>query len=576
MNKKFRFLSILTVGVLLISCSNYDGLAQDDDDLKMNEVSIPFINTSDEYDVDTNTLNLYRVEGVDRPYVSLLDFFDELDGFFNTSRIFFSLKEWNNTLDIYYGSGSDISYTCTISREKDTVKLDDLDMLYSLDQSRSQTDFSYAVKGIYYNATGGNEVNFSLADYGFDVLYNDGKVLMPLVIANMLFCSQSGYNLIYNGDELYGVLGELSSSSSLYKTIYTSSYNGREQTSESREDSYNSLLFLLDYFYGLKKYKGIEHFNDYIDIDYKEDILSLNAGDNLEGYHGFLDRQLNELHTRLDTTSIYYPSIDAFDGFYLETYGKTWQSYYSLSAKLAEKRKERWGDDGPDIVRFFDDTAIIYLDSFLAGSDDQLYDDERSIKDDAYLYDSYFLMQKAMAEVKKHSEVKDILLDLSSNGGGYLVAFFRVLGFLSDDTFDYSTYDTLSKIYADYGYEIDTDLDGIYADDAYEQYRWSILTSINTFSAANAFVSECKEKRIAKTIGEASGGGMCSILTSVLSDGTLLTISSNNTLRYLQKDGDNMIYQEIESGFDPDIELSNDYFYDDSKLVEYIDKAYDE
>jgi C-terminal processing protease CtpA/Prc len=185
-------------------------------------------------------------------------------------------------------------------------------------------------------------------------------------------------------------------------------------------------------------------------------------------------------------------------------------------------------------------------------------------------------MQKAMAEVKKHSEVKDILLDLSSNGGGYLVAFFRVLGFLSDDTFDYSTYDTLSKIYADYGYEIDTDLDGIYADDAYEQYRWSILTSINTFSAANAFVSECKEKRIAKTIGEASGGGMCSIMTTVISDGTLLTISSNNTLRYLQKDGDDVIYREIESGFAPDIELSNDYFYDDSKLVEYIDKAYDE
>ena len=225
-------------------------------------------------------------------------------------------------------------------------------------------------------------------------------------------------------------------------------------------------------------------------------------------------------------------------------------------------------------VRYYGDTAIITFNSFKTGSNNDLYDSDGILKENAWQYDSYYYMQHCMNDIKQYSEVKDILLDVSQNGGGNISAMERVLGFFTDNVLKYETYDTLTNEYHIDYYKIDTNADGYYDDDAYNQYRWTLLTSINSFSAANALTSCFINQGLGKTIGQKTGGGMCSVLPIVLADGTAIAISSNNTMRYVKKNDEGRpIYYPIEDGISPNLEIPYTDFYNDEKLVGYIDQA---
>ena len=65
-----------------------------------------------------------------------------------------------------------------------------------------------------------------------------------------------------------------------------------------------------------------------------------------------------------------------------------------------------------------------------------------------------------------------------------------------------------------------------------------------------------------KSIGQKSGGGMCSVLPVVLADTTTVEMSSTNAMyTYVNN---KLVF--MEGGFEPDIELDYDKFYD----IEYI------
>ena len=178
-----------------------------------------------------------------------------------------------------------------------------------------------------------------------------------------------------------------------------------------------------------------------------------------------------------------------------------------------------------------------------------------------------------MTSIRKRHEIENIVIDLTTNGGGVLGAMYSAIGFLTDEDIVLPRYDTLTKEFRIDYYAIDSDDDGDYEDnDAYTQYNWYILTSKNTFSAANYFVSVAKNMGIATIIGEHTGGGMCSVMYSVLADGTAYRFSSNNTMRfhYYDKESNKNIYAQIESGISPDYEIDREYFYDLAYLNDFI------
>lgn len=545
-------------------------IPENDNDRTVRTRRIPFRNLSTDYAVADTEIQTYYVDGNDVPYVSLLQFIQALNGYFNCGDLLkYKYDPNQNTFSLFaYLQSGDFHSRLDVKWDTDTISVSDFNFFYHVLKENQSTDYGAFTKTTHISSEQKHPVTFNIGGYYFDILYYDEKCLVPFVIVNLLFCSTQQYNVYYNGDAYYGYYGEMSVSAKAYRQIYQSSLNGKRQSKAMRIAAVNSLLFAMDYFYGLKEYKEIERFKDYISQDIWNLVWSDNADDNIQGYQNLIYQKLDEIHTRIDTFPIYADFCDDPD--------LTGPEIGEIRTKFYETRKEllqqqAYSAEKLDSVRYDEDIAIIPLTSFTTGSDAELYDSEGNLKDTAWKYDSYYYMQHCMKQIKKHSGIRTIVLDLSLNGGGNVGAMKRVLGFLSDKVLKISSYDELTGEFLTTSFKVDTDGDGYYDDDAYDQYRWVILSSGYTFSAANTFVSIVKEQNLAKVIGQRTGGGMCSVLPMVLADGTAIAISSNNTYRYVKTDKNNhQTFYAIESGLSPDTEIPYSEFYDSKQLKKYI------
>lgn len=560
MMKSNRLLLLLPIlAPFLSGCSLFN------DDKVSSVTQVEFNNLSPDYIIKKGNVNLYfQNEEKTFPYVDVKEITKKLSGFFDSSNLGFYKDDIKNTLRI-----SRSIYYVKINWENNTVETSNFDAFYYFVKSSSITNYSSYLKNGQYQSSGASKVVFNLSDYGFDILNYKNKCLMPLVIYNMLFCSQNYYNLFYNGNKLLGYYGEIDYREQNYQKIFTTS-TFENQTQFLREKTLNSLCFAMDYFYGLKEDKNITNFSNYISINDKEKLLSLSANENESAMKHIIQFSLDDLHSRIDSKN-YYSSLYAEAPYNLDDCGDFTKSLYSTRSELSADRSAKIPQTDELPVRYQNDTAIITLDSFTTGTNSNIFDSSNHVKDDAWIYDSYWLMDFAMKDIQNHGGINNIILDLSLNGGGNIGAMYRVFGFLTNkDAIDYS-YNTLTNEFSKLCYKIDTNRDGNYNDnDSFDSYNWSILTSISTFSAANGLVCKAKQVGAAKIIGQSSGGGMCSILPLVLSDGTAITISSQNTTRFVVREGNNDVYYSIENGFEPDITIPYSDFYIDSNLVSYL------
>lgn len=546
---------------------------ENDDNVNMSIKSIPFKNLSNEYEMNETTINTYFINGGNVPYVSITNFLSKLDGFINCGdNLKYSFDSNSNLFTLAWTGNKNYTYTMETHWDTNKILINNFSFFNVIVKNTKATNYSNFIKYTDYYSYGEQNVLFNLGSYYFDIMYYNEKCLIPFVIANMLFCSQNKYNVFYNGDSYYGYYGEISTYDNEFFTIYNSSLNGKSCPNDVRKASVNSLLFAFDYFYGLKEDYKIDYFKKFINEDDLNLMLNNNSSNYMKGYRNVLIKQLDELHTRIDTPSIYNDAGDIFV-YSTNDYGTFRNNFDATESELDDYKKAAF-PDGISEVRYYGDTAIITFNSFKVGSNDELYDDNGNLKDTSWEYDSYYFMQHCMNDIKQHKEVKDILLDISQNGGGSIAAMERVLGFITDKVLKYATYDTLTNEYRINYYKVDTNSDGYYDDDAYDQYRWTLLTSINSFSAANTLTSCFKYQGLGKVIGQKTGGGMCSILSLVLADGTAITISSNNTIRDVDKneEGKNIFYS-IEKGIKPNLLIPYSDFYNDSKLVDYIDQV---
>lgn len=355
-----------------------------------------------------------------------------------------------------------------------------------------------------------------------------------------------------------------------------------------RRITVNFLNFALDYFYGLKDYKNIDSFGgDVITGELRANLLSADAATHNQAYIDLFQKTLNEMHTSLIKPS-FFAGADANFDLSGDNMGTAMSDYYSLYYELSGDMSNSLGipiesSDGSTIlsvplVRFEDNTAFVILNSFTVGTNDQIYNEDGTVSDDARQYDTYYFMQYAMQRIEQYAQENDIIidnvvLDFTLNGGGSLAAMINTLGFLTNDPVQYVTGNLLSGQTSIEYYDIDTDDDSDYADaDAYDMYDWFVLTSPLTFSAANLFAAIVQDMDIATVIGEQSGGGTCSVFTLVLPDGTTTNISGSSAvfqrLNYEQEVAVGGAL--IESGITPDIVLDSQYFYGNQAIINAI------
>lgn len=540
-----------------------------DDDLLVQEKAVDFVNLTDEYEITNPTFDLFFVNNNGVPYISTLDLINGLEGLFDLEDVTF--KNSDKELRVTYRYSDTYSCYISVNWYENYIYFDDLDFPFYICKETGATDFSSHFTGTGY-VLDNKGVTFDLDKYYFDIFNYQNKCLVPLCIINTLLCSVNYYNLIYNGDTIYGYYGEMDSDDPNYNLIYNKGLlNEQEQSQELRDASYNSLCFMVDYYYGIKEDRNFKNLDNFISATNKSRILSKNYQDNMNGYMGLLYSQFDDLHTRLDSASVYskknylpQPTYNMMGSRYISF----WQNYYDL----LDLREETLGTPAP--VRYIDNTAIITLDSFKTAPNDVLFNKDGSLKEDAWEHDSFYYMKHVMDDISTHQNIDNILLDISVNGGGNIGAMIRVLGFLTNREIPYILYDCLGEREFIYKYLVDIDDDGKYGDDAYDNYHWTLLVSETSYSAANTFASIFQDLNIGKIIGQNTGGGSCSVLPLTLADGTCFTISSNESFRKLDESTFRTSYVSTENGIECDQKLTHPYFYNDQSLSDYINSLY--
>ena len=533
---------------------------------KIKSKSVEVLNYADtDYKFVRNHVLVYTVPNSELPYIDVANFIQSFEGYFD-NEFECSYQKEAESMILNHNNSSRIEFDA----KNDVIKAESYNTFYEYCTPPGGSDYSEYVfqNDEYYKKESTFEMK--VGEYDFDIIYGDNLCLIPFFLANLLFCSFAYLNIFYNNELCFVTFGEP------YQVIGYDDCNdrGNFQSAKFREENINSLCLIFDYYYGLKDYKGFsdgikKHIEEANDGKLMEDLLSSNPEVNLNAYNYFIYNYLDELHTRIDVPSFYR---DPKNGQISPDYGSFYTDYYSTKSSQTTYRQQSGNKN--NLLRYYDDLAVITLNSFTVGTKSQTKNSDGTIKTTAWAYDSYYFMQKVMREISDHSEVKNVVIDLSTNGGGELVALERVMGFLTDEKIPISLYDSLDNSYSIYSSLIDTDGDGNYPDDAYDQYNWYLLTGINTFSAANLMASVFKQMNLGKIIGQKSGGGMCAVLPTILADGTAIAISSPLSLQYSEKIGDNQYsFSGIESGIDVDISLDYKDFYNDVKLYNAISSS---
>ena len=160
--------------------------------------------------------------------------------------------------------------------------------------------------------------------------------------------------------------------------------------------------------------------------------------------------------------------------------------------------------------------------------------------------------------------IKNIIFDVTLNGGGDTFALAYILGLMTNDDIVLK----MKNVKTDHEYKeiikVDVNENSNFSDlDAYDNFNYYVLSSGFSYSCANDFVLYCNETGIAKTIGQKTGGGACSIFPFVTPCGSLIQASSLNGLY----DKNNNL---IEYGVDPLIQIEYGYNYDTNTLLNII------
>lgn len=473
-----------------------------------------------------------------------------------------------------------------------------------------------------------------MADYGFKMIRHEDDVLMPFALAQSAFGSsfQRGV-LAYNGDDFFNLGGfvdiiygneGMSSAPNPYANLWFSgSFARKTQLSEAyAKYNYAGICLMLDLTFGHKTEKGITSFDAFFEEHgLKESLLSADPADDaaaLEKMYGLLfdsghdgallgpsvfasegiiERQamIHQLIQLIgyDTVADIMEDAEPLLALLMkaeemlmpagermtesvvdsdsETMGPRSQELMKEAMRMMVLKPLFHGDNKVDIV---DDTAVIYFESFQEDltRSNSFYTKLPTRED---LEKSTFaLVYYAFEKIKSNGNVKNVVFDVSNNGGGAAAALVAVLGFLSEDGEVNITYrDLLNQSDVSEYYHVDTNLDGIFDDqDGYGgQYNFYIITSGSSYSCGNALPYFAQKDHLAKVMGQKPGGGDCVVGYYVDASGRVGAISGFLKLGTI-KDGE---FVSNEDAVEPDLPMTDEevseIFFHPDRIAEYIE-----
>lgn len=534
------------------------------------QTNYPFTNLATEYTVKNGRMMMYFFNNEKLPYVDLLTFITFLDGAIESvidEPREITGDDGEQYMAVYYmevhehvsgvvtvQSIHEYTQDGTIAEKNvyeaifdfntNTYYSENFDFIDSL-AAQTETDFG---EGLSFGETFEEEgagISIDFNHYDMYLILHDGENenqhLMPVYLANLMFLSSVYYDVYFNGDKLYGVdsFQLLSGDDDLLDQLTDSSLKGQPIPKELSKFTYNYLALAFDYFYGLKYAFEEDSFYEVFG-QYKNDMLT---GTTTQHYRSIfrLTYGLDDLHTYHITSGFYLrgPKIVLTS---MSELGTRTQAYYDDSSNIRNLINGSFGGTKPQFWATPDEkTLIIPIDSFTVDTPNEFRD---AIEAGKIAYPN----------------IENIVVDLTSNGGGNVGAVWRTLGYMTDETILYHSQNPTDGSTVTYE---------IFSEYVAYPYEWYIMTSGVTFSAANLMAATAQELGIATIIGSKSGGGASSITSVILPTGSVLFMSSNNVISTKDAEG---VYHSVEYGVEPDIVfLGRSRYYQGSYIQEMIE-----
>ena len=265
-----------------------------------------------------------------------------------------------------------------------------------------------------------------------------------------------------------------------------------------------------------------------------------------------------------------YSHYTEHSGYYVEKNRRMVETYNTLS----EQRLKELGAGG---YYTKGDTALISFERFeveYAQWNDYLSGNRKFMPDDTIGF-----VYRCLEQADKDPSVKNVVFDLSTNGGGDTIAL-EMLMCLIQGTFECRFYNVLGQQTITQTTTADTNFDGVINEDdritRYPYLRFAVLSSGYAFSCANIMTALMKESGC-PVLGENSAGGACAVLIKATADGMSYNMSSY--VRFVST-----LTDTVDDGITADISLvsesaggQKDYsrFYDLSAISQAVNRYYD-
>ena len=432
----------------------------------------------------------------------------------------------------------------------------------------------------------GKAVTLSLKKYGIPMKIIDGTVYIPLQVYNDIFtgCFPS---FVYNKNALY------------YVDVIGNAYYDAESGKDTRSDilkklNYNLLCMNLDFNYGLKDVHGISTFANF----FKETglIQKLSASASATDFAtGIVDLTCNyfaDFHSAFRKPSYYAgssykrPEDLIFNPIFLNQY-ELMRSYSAIRKTVFDSKAYDLHyvseGDNPGYYDYseFGDTAYITYDHFVEAKKDYYALTSGGTQDlnEESVADTVGLVIYAHQQIKKNSNIKNVVIDLSNNGGGEVDALAYISAwYLGSSTINIKS--SLTGAMCSTSYLVDVDMDGNYSnedtlqglknsDGTSRKLKLYCIISPKSFSCGNALPAIFKDSGKVVILGKKSGGGACVVCQASSADGTLFQISGFYQI-CTTKNGS---FYQADEGVEPDFifaDFSN--IYDRGYLTNYINQ----
>mgnify|MGYP003297058689 CR=1 FL=1 len=287
------------------------------------------------------------------------------------------------------------------------------------------------------------------------------------------------------------------------------------------------------------------------------------------------DFYLNEMddggHTAFTRRSFLDPNKTANISYGPE-YSYTMKNYYNLyySRYYAGYNPESHTGSDQEYSEY-GDIAFLTFDSFNLQENSYNYS---YVNEDNYYKDTITLTMYADKMIKQHN-IKDVVIDLSLNGGGVALTLSFIASWLCGGFTSY-LYDGVSGAFASSYVEADINTDGrITSDDFIDpDINVYVIVTGNSFSCGNALPTLLQDnKENVYYIGSRSGGGACVVDDGADTGlGTTLRLSGRQRICREGSTQDNPISNDggVTAMFYPITESNTNAFYDRDEIAARI------